>query len=256
MSVFLAGFAVSCGALLILAGLGKVYRGVRRMDGATAIWRALRFPRRLVARAELALGGVECLTGAAVAAQVCPVAAGVAMSGLGAAFCVMLLYVRAKRVPGGCGCLGWRKRAEAAAATVTWRAVLRAGTLVAAGTAAASGVTATGRPASFYAGTLTGGVVLGLLSTRAPLRTPRCRRPLWRPAHVSVRALTGHEVFAAMAGAAGPFGAEIGHRRAGCADEFWFPAAGGDGGNAVVFRVSYAAPGDSLTVHASLVRAM
>ncbi|HXL92945.1 MAG TPA: hypothetical protein VN969_28790 [Streptosporangiaceae bacterium] len=65
-----------------------------------------------------------------------------------------------------------------------------------------------------------------------------------------MRALTGHEVFAAMTSAAGPFGSDVAYRKEGCVDEFRFPAAGG--GRAVVFRVSYGAPGGSLTVHASV----
>jgi hypothetical protein len=256
--MYLIGWVVSCGALLVLAGLGKIYRGARRMDGSAAIWRALRFrrrmiPRRLIPYGELVVGGVECLTGAAVCTRIWPAPAGAAMALLGAAFCALLGYVRANRVPGGCGCLGWRKRADAAASAVTWRAVARAATLSLAGIASAvagSGTTAYHR-AWFYAGLLTGGVVLTLLSTQAPVRTPRCHRPLWRPARASMRELTGHEVFAAMASAAGPFGSGVSYRRTGCADEFWFPAAGGDGEKAVVFRVSYPAAG-VLTVHASV----
>jgi hypothetical protein len=247
--MFLVGCVVSCGALLVLAGLGKAYRGVRRMDGSAAIWRALRIPRRLVPHAELATGAVECLTGAAVCARIYPVAAGAAMALLGAVFCALLGYVRANRVPGGCGCLGWRKQADAA---VTWRAVLRAATLLAAGIAAASGQTTTSYRGWFYAGLLTGGVFLLLLSTQTTVRTPTCHRPLWRPAHASLRTLTRHEMFAAMASAAGPFGSDVTYRKTGCADEFWFPAAGGDGESAVVFRVSYAEPDGSLTVHASV----
>jgi hypothetical protein len=252
MPVFLAGCVASCGALLVLAGLSKLYRSARRMDGSTAIWRALRIPRRLVPLAELAVGSAECLTGAAVCARIDQVAAGSAMAGLGAAFSILLWYVRANRVPGGCGCIGLRKRAEAAAATVTRRAVLRAAALLAAGIAAACGGITTAHGVWFYAGFLSGGVVLMLLSTQATPRTPRCSRPLWRPARASMRALTGHEVFAAMASAAGPFGPDVAYRQAGCVDEFRFPVAGGDGGRAVVFRVSYEAPGGALTVHASV----
>jgi Protein of unknown function (DUF4232) len=247
--VFLVGCVVSCGALVALAGLSKVYRGARRMDGYSAIWRALRIPRRLVPRAELAVGGVECLTGAAVCTRIYPAAAGAAMALLGAAFCALLGYVRANRVPGGCGCMRWRRRADAA---VTWRAVVRAATLVAAGIAdacftAPSGGIAMFQRAWFYAGVLTAGVVLMLLSTQATVRTPRCHRPLWSSVRASMRALTRHGVFAAMDSAAGPFGSDVTYRRTGCTDEFWFPAAGGDG--AVVFQVSYTAAG-VLTVHA------
>jgi hypothetical protein len=254
--IFLAGCVASCGALLVLAGLSKVYRGVRRMDGSAAIWRALRMPRRLIPYAELAVGAVECLTGAVVCARIHPVAAGAAMALLGAMFCVLLGYVRANRVQGGCGCLGWRRQANTQAnTTVTWRALVRAATMSAAGIAnaiAVSGGTTAFHRAWFYAGVITGGVVLTLLSTRGTVRTPRCRRPLWRPARASMRALTRHEVFTAMASAAGPFGADVTHHRAGCTDEFLFPAEG----RTVVFRVSYTAPGDALTVHASVRKTM
>jgi hypothetical protein len=250
--MFLAGCVVSCGVLLVVAGLSKVYRGARRMDGSSAIWRALRIPRRLIPLAELAVGGVECLTGAAVCARIHPAAAGAAMAVLGGAFCLLLGYVRVKGVPGGCGCVGWRRRDTA----VTGRAVVRAALLPVAGIADAFG-SANGWTATFYAGLVTGGVVLTLLSTEALLstevmpRTPRCHRPLWRPAHTSMRALTAHEVFAAMASAAGPLGSVATHRRSGCADEFWFPATGDADDRAVLFRVSYA-PGGVLTVHASV----
>jgi hypothetical protein len=254
MLMFLAGCVASCGALLVLAGASKFYRGARRMDGTTAIWRALRIPRRLTRRAELAAGGLEGVTGALVCARV-SVAGGVAMASLGAAFCALLIYVRANRIPGGCGCVSWRRRADSAAEAVTWRVVARAGMLTAAGITDAlvpSGGTATLHRPSFYAGVLTGGIALSLLSMHASVRTPVCHRPLWRPARASMRALTRHEVFAAMASAAGPLGSAVRYRRTGCTDEFWFPVIGGDDGKAVVFRVSYAAPGGSLAVHATL----
>jgi hypothetical protein len=66
MLVFLSGCVVSCGVLLALAGAGKVYRGARRTGGSTAIWRALRIPRPLINRAEVAAGVLECLIGALV----------------------------------------------------------------------------------------------------------------------------------------------------------------------------------------------
>ncbi|MGD0557020.1 MAG: MauE/DoxX family redox-associated membrane protein [Streptosporangiaceae bacterium] len=250
MLVFLSGCVVSCGVLLALAGAGKVYRGARRTGGSTAIWRALRIPRPLINRAEVAAGVLECLIGALVCTRLCPVAAGVAMALLGAAFCVLLGYVRIKRIPGDCGCVGLRKRADAIAETVTWRAMARAGLLAAAGVTAA--VESAGRASMFfYAGLLTGGAVLALLSMRLPVRTPGCRRALWRPVRSSMRALTAHEVFASMASAAGPFGSDVRYRRSGCTDEFWYPAgAGGD--KAVVFRLSRGGPAGSLAVHAAV----
>jgi hypothetical protein len=255
MLMFLAGCVASCGALLVLAGASKLYRGARRMDGTTAIWRALRIPRRLTRRAELAAGGLEGVTGALVCARVYPVAGGVAMAALGAAFCALLIYVRVNRIPGSCGCVSWRRRADSAAKTVTWRAVARAGMLTAAGIAdalASNGGTAALHRLSFYAGVLTGGIALSLLSAHGSVRTPVCHRPLWRPARTSMRALTGHEVFAAMVSAVGPLGSDVRHHRTGCTDEFWFPVMGGDDGEAVVFRVNHAVPGGSPAVHATV----
>src|ERR1700691_436002 len=255
MSMFLAGCVVSSGGLLVLAGASKVYRVVRRMDGSAAIWRALRVPGRLAGRAGLAAGVVECATGVGVCVRVYPVASGVAMASLGAAFCTLLTYVRLPKVSGGCGCLGWRRKANAAVETVGWRAIARGGMLCAAGIAdclASSGGTSPFRSASFCAGVLTGGAVLTLLSVRVSVRAPGCHRPIWRPSHASMRALTGHEVFAGMASAAGPLGSDVRRRRVGCTDEFWFPVTGNDEGKAVVFRVSYEAPGALLAVHATV----
>jgi hypothetical protein len=90
-----------------------------------------------------------------------------------------------------------------------------------------------------------------LLSIDLPVRTPPCGRPLINPARVTLRALAGHGVFAAMAAAAGPFGPAIWHRRARCADEFWFAAQEG----AVFFRVERAATGGALVVQAALTEA-
>jgi len=245
--MFLAGCVVACGALLVLAGASKVYRGARRTDGSSAVWRALRVPRRLVGPADVAFGVLECVTGASVCARVDPVVSGVAMAVLGSAFCGVLGYVRIKRIPGDCGCVGLPKRANAIAETVTWRAMARAGLLAAAGVTAAVG-SSTGSGLSFYTGVLTGGVVLALLSTRTAPRTPMCHRALWRPVRSSVRALTAHELYATMASAAGPFGADYTYRRTGCTDEFRFPA----GTSTVVFRVSRTAPGGALAVHATV----
>ena len=63
--------------------------------------------------------------------------------------------------------------------------------------------------------------------------------------------IAADEMFAAMAASVGPFGPVARHRRTGCTDEFWFPAATGQGW-AVVFPVSHAAPSGRLAVHTSL----
>jgi hypothetical protein len=256
---FLAGGSASCGALLVLAGVSKIYRGARAAAGDTAVRRALRVPLRRWRRAEPAIGGLECAVGVAVVAY--PVAGGAAMAMLGAAFCALLGYARVKRVPGGCGCVEWRTPPRPAAQRVSWPEIVRSAMLFGAGLAAAvlrPGGPGSVSPAWFGAGLLVGGTVLTLLSF-TPLRTPVCHRPVWRPARATLRALTGHAVFAAMAGAAGPFGPVTRHRRTGCTEEFWFAAAQpvsdvrGEA-RAVVFRVRYTSPGGSLAVQASITK--
>jgi hypothetical protein len=83
------------------------------------------------------------------------------------------------------------------------------------------------------------------------LRSPACRRPLWRARAVTAAALADSGVFQAMTAAAGPFGAGT-HRRDGCADEFLFPVADGPG-QVVQFRVTYTAGGRGVAVHATVI---
>jgi uncharacterized membrane protein HdeD (DUF308 family) len=251
----LAGCSASCAALLVVAGTSKIYRGARGAGGDTAVRRALRVPLRRWRRAEPAIGVLECAAGAAVG--IYPVAGAVAMAVLGAAFCALLGYVRVKRVPGGCGCVEWR---TPTAQRVSWPEIVRSAMLFGVGLAAAvlrPGEAAAVSRAWFGAGLLAGGAALTLLSLRGPLRTPVCHRPIWRPARATLRALTGHAVFTAMADAAGPFGIVTRYRRTGCTEEFWFAAAQpasdvpGDA-RAVVFRVRHTSPGGPLAVQASL----
>jgi hypothetical protein len=254
-ALLLAGCEVSCGAVLVMAGLSKLYRGVRRIDGGTAIRRALRMPRRRWRHAEMTVGGLECVTGAFVCARVHPAASGVAMAALGAVFCVLLGYARIKRVSGGCGCMSWRKTTATAAGTVTWRAIARSGLLLGAGVAGAIAGTTIADALHhvwFYLGVLAGSLIFVLLGTHLAARTPVCHRRLWRPARAALRALAAHETFAAMTASAGPFGSVAGYRRDGCTEEFWLTPAGPGRGQAVVFRVSCPAPDAPLAVHASL----
>jgi hypothetical protein len=261
----LRGCEISCGALLVVAGVSKAYRGVRGIEADTAIRRTLRIPRRGWRYAELAAGLVECGIGGCV--LVWPGGAGAAMAAAGAVFCVLLGYARAKRIPGGCGCLGWRTPMSE---TITWRPIVRSGMLLAVG-AASAGVALAGhgagaagafaghgagaagafRDAWCYAGILAVGTTLALpgMFISAPARTPVCRRPLWRPVRAAVRALAGHEIFAAVAAAEGPFAPEARYRRTGCTEEFWFTSETGD---AVVFRVRYQARGGSPAIHMAM----
>jgi Methylamine utilisation protein MauE len=251
----ISGCAVSCGAFLAVAGASKLYRGIRGLDDMTAIRRALRMPRRQWRLFGLAAGAMECVIGAVVCSGAYPVLGGAGLAALGAVFCALLAYVLVKQVPGGCGCIRWRTATETEAEALTWRAVARSGMLLGVGVASvvvSAGATNAPRPYWFGAGVVAGITVLVLLSLPKPVRTPVCRRPLWRTTRTTLCALARHETFAAMAGSAGPFGPMARYRRTGCTDEFWFTVPAGQGGQAVVFRVHQAVPGARLAVHASL----
>jgi hypothetical protein len=251
----ISGCAVSCGAVLLVAGVSKLYRGPRNLDDMTAIRRALRMPRRQWRLFGLAVGGVECVTGVLVCSGAYPVLGGASMTALGAVFCVLLAYVLVKQIPGDCGCIRWRIAPHTAAEAVTWRAGARSGMLFGIGIAyliVSADAADAHRWDWFGAGVAVSGVVLVLLSMHAPVRTPVCRRPLWRQARSTLRVLASHEMFAAMAASAGPFEPVARYRRTGCTDEFWFTAVTGQDSEAVVFQVHQATPGARLAVHASL----
>jgi hypothetical protein len=181
------------------------------------------------------------------------------MAALGTVFCVLLGYIRIKRVPGDCGCIGWRRSPATAAGTVTLRAIGRSAMLLGGGVFEA--VAVPGRAGAFHsawydAGILAGCLIQVLLSLRLAVRTPVCHRRLWRPARAALKELTAHEAFAAMAASAGPFGPLAGYRRDGCTEEFWLKPAAGPAGpvgtRAVVFVVDYPVPGAPPAVHASV----
>jgi hypothetical protein len=252
-----AGWVTSCGLLLMVAGVGKVRASARRRHGGDAIRRVLRLRRARWRAVSAAAGVAECCVGAAVCAAPAVRASGVpacaALAALGAAFCALLAYARRRRVPGGCGCLGWGADRQA----VTTRSVVRAGLLAGAGLLGAINPGIFHHVPSappFAAGLVSGAAILAALSTgRITALGPRsrvCRRPLWRARAVTAAALASHGVFQAMTEAAGPFGAEI-HRRDGCADEFLFPAADGPG-RAVLFRVTHTG-GRGIAVHATVI---
>ena len=250
MESVISGCAVSCGAVLAVAGASKLYRGIRGLDDMTAIRRALRMPRRQWRLFELTAGGIECAVGVVVCSGAYPALGGASLAVLGAVFCALLAYVLVRQVPGGCGCIGWRTATATAAETLTWRAVARGAMLLGVGIAFISADAADApRQSWFGAGVAAGITVLVLLSMSGPVRTPVCRRPLWRKTRTTLRALASHEVFGAMAESAGPFGPVARYRRTGCTDEFWFTTLTGQ---AAVFQVHRPAHGARLAVHASL----
>ena len=251
----ISGCAVSCGAVLAVAGASKLYRGTRSLDDMTAIRRALRMPRRQWRLFGLAAGGVECVTGVIVCSGAYPVLGGASIAALGAVFCVLLAYVLVKQIPGGCGCIRWRTVPDTAAEAVTWRAAARSGMLFGIGIAymiVSAAAADAHRWDWFGGGVVVSGAVLVLLSMHVPVRTPVCRRPLWRQTRSTLRVLASHEMFAAMTASAGPFDPVARYRRTGCTDEFWFTAVTGQDRQAVVFQVHQAVPGARLAVHASL----
>ena len=253
-SSIVTGFVVSCGVVLVVAGASKLYRGARGVDGATAMSRALRMSRRRWRRAELTVGAAELAVGVLVCSGASPMLGGAGLVSFGAVFCVLLGYVRVKRIPGDCGCIRWRPAPETAPEPATWRPIVRSGMLLCAGiidVIVPADAARAPYPAWFGGGLLAGGTVLVLLSMRMPVRTPICRRPLRRRMRATLRVLAGHEMFAAMTASAGPFGPVARYRRTGCTDEFWFSAAAGQG-QAVVFQVSHAAPSGRFAVHVSL----
>jgi hypothetical protein len=254
----IAGCAASGGVVLVVAGAGKLYRGVRGLDDMTAIRTALRMPRRQWRLFALAAGVVECAVGVVVCSGRSGVPGGVALACLGAVFCALLGYVRVKKVPGDCGCIRWRPSSSGAgpAGVPPWQAIARGGMLLGAGAAYAgvsAGTAGAPRQSWWFTGGLAAGLaVLALLSLPSLTRTPRCRRPLWRQTSATLRALASHDAFAAMAGSAGPFGPVVRYRRTGCTDEFWFTMPAGEGSRAAVFQVRRAAHGTRLAVHTSL----
>ena len=76
----IAGCAASCGAVLIVAGASKLYRGIRGFDDMTAIRRALRMPQRQWRLFGLAAGATECLVGALVCSGAYPVLSGASLA--------------------------------------------------------------------------------------------------------------------------------------------------------------------------------
>jgi hypothetical protein len=254
MGSVISGCAVSCGVVIAMAGASKLYRGIRGLDDMTAIRRVLRLPRRQWRLFGLTTGGTECVVGAVVCSGAHPVLSGASLTALGAVFCALLAYVLVKRVPGSCGCIRWRTATETAAEAPTWRAMARGGMLLGVGvayTVVSVGAANAPRQYWFGGGVVAGITVLVLLSMPRLVRTPVCRRPLWRKTRTTLRALASHEIFAAMAGSAGPFGPVAKYRRTGCTDEFWFTVLADQGGQAVVFQVNRVAPGARLVIHAS-----
>ncbi len=213
----LSGAVCCSGGVLAVAGAAKIWRG----GADSAIRRVLRIRPARWRLLECAAGTVECATAAAVCLGAAPVVAGSVMAALGAVFTVLLVQARRGRAPGGCGCLSWRRAAD----RITWRAIARAGCVLAAGVADLTAAPIALRQADhawFALGALTAALVYTLLSVQWPARTLRCRRSLWFPARNALRTVAGNAMFGSFLDSHGPLLSGPRYRRVGCTDQFSF----------------------------------
>ncbi|HXW44016.1 MAG TPA: MauE/DoxX family redox-associated membrane protein [Streptosporangiaceae bacterium] len=240
--------AVCCSAVVLaLAGAAKIWRG----SPDSAIRRVLRVGPARWRLTECAFGVLECATGIAVCTGSAPRVAGSVMAVLGTLFVGLLAAARRRRAPGGCGCLPWHRTGEA----VTWRAIARAGCVLAAGvadlTATPNGLRQAGH-AWFGVGALIAALAYTLLSMQLPVRTPRCHRSLWFPVRDAFSALTSNAIFSAFLDSHGPTGAPS-YQRDGCTDQFSFsvPAVSEGPSQELIFDVSRG-PGGTVAVRAAV----
>jgi hypothetical protein len=182
---------------------------------------------------ELLLAGTELAVGLVFWIRTPELIGAIMMTALGAVFMAAIFLIRRRVVGGSCGCFGWQHESDGR----DWRVMVRACWILAAGLA---GMAATGHrePAftdvGFDAGLVTTGMMLAPLGIRWPPRRSRCGRRFWLPTCDARATLVAHAVFATVGDEYGPIGREIGHRRTGCADQFWFEA--GPDGTAPAFR--------------------
>jgi len=271
-ALILSGGVLACGALLVLSGALKLYRASRRASGAGnglnssrdgdsvggdggAIRAALRISPRRWRQVEVTAGVVEAAVGVAVCAAFQPVVAGTALAVLGAVFSALLAYTRHAKTSGGCSCV---RRSKDSDASIRWPVQARAAWLLAAGVVDAS--MRLPRPALASGGGVVAGLVgistllLMLAAEELPGYGARCHLRFSLGPRRTLRALRGHGVFEAMAGAVGPFAEGFAYRREGCVEEFRFAATprADHADRAVAFRVSRAGRGGALAVEARI----
>ena len=258
MGSVISGCAVSCGAVLAVAGASKLYRGMRGLDDMTATRRALRMPGRQWRLSSLTEPDSRWhgVRGGRSSVQRRVPGAGRRPPGRPRGDVLRSARLRAHQA-------GSRRprvyqvarsdrnggRSANLAGNGPQRNAARRRRRVHGGL---NWCRERASPVLFGAGVVAGTTVLVLLSMPKPVRTPVCRRPLWRKTRTTLRALASHESFAAMADSTGPFGPVARYRRTGCTDEFWFTVPACAASQAVVFQVNRAAPGARLAVHISL----
>jgi hypothetical protein len=210
-------------------------RTARGTGGGTAVQKALRLSdvpwrvfQALAGTAELALGLLVC-------AGTHP-AADALMACQGTVFVALLTYVIRKRIPGDCGCVTRRRPSAPGSpsspgkeAITRWTVARAAFIALAGGAGAAVGVrspSALPRSGEAFAWAVALATTALLAVVDLELRTPRCRRSFLFPVRTTLAEVTGHTIYQAMAASLGGTGERVLFRRAGCVDEFWFPAHG------------------------------
>jgi hypothetical protein len=206
---------------------GAVARSARGSSGGTAVQRAMRLNDVRWRVVQAVAGAAEFATGLLVCAPR-PAVADVLMACQGTVFVALLTYALRKGIPGDCGCVARRRtRAPDQNAMSRWT-VARAVFIALAGAAgAAVGVqppSALPRSDEAFAWAVALGTSALLAAVDLGLRTPRCRRSFLFPVRSTLTEVTGHGIYRAMAAPLGATGERVLFRRAGCTDEFWFPA--------------------------------
>jgi hypothetical protein len=256
VAAFWTGVIESVGALLVVAGTGKAYLTLLGVRQESAIRQAFRISPHRWRIVQLSAGLAECATGLLVCSRILPAAGGAAMAGLGLVFVGSLIHARQAGASGGCGCIGWKRRATSE--TIRLREIARAVWIVIAGVLCAVVQAPASPPFGqplLYAGFAAGCLILVLLSVSvdaAPSRL-RCGWRRRRNARSTLATLAGHPVYEAMAESVGPFASEFGYRGAGCTEEYWFAGSRGptSARQVTAFRVTHL-PGRELAVQASL----
>lgn len=249
-----SGVLESVGALLVIAGAGKLYETLLGLGQESAIRQAFKISPRRWRVVQLSAGSAECVTGLLVCSRIFPEAGGAAMAGLGLVFVGSLIHARQSGASGGCGCLGWKRRVRPG--KIRLREIIRATWILITGVLIALIHSPTALPfgqPSLYVGCAAGCLILVLLSVDAAPSQLRCGWRRWRNARTTLATLARHPVYMAMAESVGPFTAQIGYRGTGCTEEYWFASSRGPAadGRVTSFRVTHL-PGGELEVQASL----
>jgi hypothetical protein len=226
----LCGAVAGCGALLVLSGAAKLVRAARGTGGGTAVQQALRLGDVPWRNFQAVAGTAELAIGLLVCAGAGHSATDALMAGQGVLFVALLGYVRHRDIPGDCGCVARRRPSSPGESAATRWTVARAVFIALAGAAgAAVGVhspSALPRSGEAFAWVVALATSALLAAVDLEPRTPRCRRALLFPVRTMLAEVTGHSSYQAMAASLGGTGERVLFRRAGCVDEFWFPAHG------------------------------